>query len=367
MLLALLLAGTLTGSMSGARTSPAARPAPSYLSIGTVSPTGLPSTNVCSQVVPGRVCYTVTTSVPGLENIDAEVRVAAKTAGSAAGTIILIAGTQGDTFLAGASGTALNTSIDTYLLANGFQTVEIRFKNPVARSETGWTVAANGTSSGPMVLAARVATMIAWTNTNLLTASRLCAGGNSMGTSALWYAAADYGQHTLLSNMVLSSGPVAAVIDRLCSETPLVGNCIRQSWYGGAVSGKQNVFDQSYGYFVGDTNGPCTSNNASYRAQFVTDGNEHDAGALSFPNTRVDFIFGDLDSMPCSSGGDLTNARWRGVWMYNRASYLGQSAAGGLSVYTFPDGSGIGHTVHATATGADKFTQTIRDDCKAWP
>ncbi|HEV2424512.1 MAG TPA: hypothetical protein VGZ29_06775 [Terriglobia bacterium] len=190
------------------RSCAAARPdeGRDVLSLGKVTVIG-PTT--CPQgAATGALCKEITVSCPGLPNLNAILGAALPT-GPAKGTIVLVIGGPGTSFL--------NAGFADPYVTDGFQVVQLAWASD-------WAVA-NG--AGVRSAACRPATVFKYVFNTVHGASRttgFCGQGISGGGAALAYSLADYGFSNYFDYVVIASGPGVSRMDYGCDPKLYTGS-----------------------------------------------------------------------------------------------------------------------------------------------
>lgn len=248
------------------------------------------------------------------------------------GTITFHSGASGKVFwTAGPTGTAQATFNN--LVAAGYTGIQVKWK-------TGWNWATSTGKEGPMKLACRAATALKWINTNLHTAGKpMCATGNSGGSAQITYAVSHYGLSNILDAIIPTSGPGVARIDEGClgsTSAPLY------------LINQTGLVDSMYGAVEGQ--GPCTNRTMSYDATFKADSIALGTWDYYYPKTYVGMLGGVEDKSTASTAQSL--------------EYYNRLLADKTPYVTREILANVGHSVHDTATGAQKIEQLLKAECR---
>ena len=197
------IAVVLMSSQDVKRSYAAARPqgGQNVLPLGTVRV--IQSTTCPAGAATGAKCEEITVSCPGLPDLDATLGAALPT-GSAKGTIILLSGGPGTSFL--------NDNFADSYVTDGFQVVQLAWAGD-------W---ANASGAGVKSAACRPATVFKYVFNTVHGASRtagFCGQGLSGGGAALAYSLADYGLADYFDSIVIASSPAVARMDYGCDPT----------------------------------------------------------------------------------------------------------------------------------------------------
>jgi len=327
----------------------------------------------------GTRCFNrqITVTCPGLDTIVANVQVRNKvTTTPAAGTVVFFTGAAGTALWSTAGVDAAQTILD--LNTAGFRTVEIGYTTP-SNANGGWLgyTTASQDGLGPEASACRPATLIQWAYDVQFAGAGanlgFCGVGSSGGGSALLFAMQIYGLGSLFDFAVFDSGPAIADLQGGCAQA-----APSASVYGYPTGTAKKLMDTSFKY-VSNT-GPCSQYNTGsftptvYDPKFRASGNystqaTEDHGVWAFSNTRLQFVFGDNDTLPgCDSATDqnCTNAPAHGKLVYNRLVARGQPS-GMISQCTFSAARNVGHGVNSSAVGAQYIEDLLINNCTAQP
>ncbi len=286
-------------------------------------------------------------------------------AGAPAGTVLLGTGTGGSGLYddPAAGGFDFGSDVVTSLLSSGYNTVQVSFGAPFDNGTTprGWLTGPGGVRR----LACRYATVADWvynhptlinSNVSATTSAPMCATGNSGGSSAVAYAAYEYGLDTELKMIGLTSGPVMTRIDLGCSppgSSTFLNACnpgVQQDMAystGGSGGGDAAIIDQAYQSAGANTPTPCTdaiNGSAAPAGLFLSDSILYrGAQAVSLPNTTAKQLFG---------GSDTSNAVPQGTF-WN--TYVPASQ--------FQCLPGVAHDIPSSMSGAQQIATDIAAAC----
>jgi hypothetical protein len=240
----------------------------------------------------GGTCLALDVSCPGLPDYTAYLKVLEPTV-TGAGTAVFVTG-GGTTDLLELR--PFGPIVVRQLLNNGYRIAELTYGAPFNASELGWETNANG--AGVRAAACRFATALQWVHDNFLdTGTPLCAAGNSAGAELIGQSLAHYGAGDILAFAELSSGPPYGRLDYACENTqPVTTSPCSGAHDSLAVQpGTSMMFiDPAY------PGAWCSSSYANHSklhdAQFVNDSVTSPDAVLSYPNTFVNFVFGQKDT-----------------------------------------------------------------------
>ena len=170
------------------------------LTLGTVTVIG--PTTCLSGAATGAACTTISVSCPGLPALDATLSQAFPT-GAALGTIILMAGSGGTSFLSDGFANAY--------LDDGYRVVQFAWA-------TDWELAGG---SGLKKASCRNSTVFKYVFDNVQAGDRttgFCAQGTSGGGAAITYAMSEYGLANYFDYVVIAAGPGVARVDYGCDK-----------------------------------------------------------------------------------------------------------------------------------------------------
>jgi hypothetical protein len=231
-------------------------------------------------------CRTVVVSCPGLKDLRAWVRVTEPLPGKPeSGTVVLGSGGNGVGFYAGAP--AVRPLVDS-LTAMGFRVVDRSW-------DGGWPTQEGGLKTE----ACRYATLLTWVRDRIHNGGKFVATGNSGGSAEIGYALTTYGRAGILDAAVLTSGPPTARLDYVCAAQP------SEEWKSLCASlVPKGEIACVPGCMLGPGNGVCKQVSPSPTGQqLLEDSVVHPAAELSYPATKVFFLFGATDcGEPVPSG-----------------------------------------------------------------
>ncbi len=269
-------------------------------SLGTIQS----SSTTCQGHPNGGACYALVVSCPQLPDYTAYLKVLSPTI-TATGTTVFVTGGGGDDLL---ELRPFGPIVVQQLLKSGYRIAEVTFGAPFNLNELGWETDANG--AGVRAAACRFATIQQWVHDNFLEAGTpLCSAGNSAGAEQIGQSLAHYGAEDILAFAELSSGPPFGQLPYACENTqPIITSpCSGVPSGLGVVPGTAVKFiDPAY------PGAWCSSSYATHsklhNAQFVNDSVLSPDAVLSYPNTFVNFVFGQLDTTSAIRQGLLYQA-----------------------------------------------------------
>jgi Bacterial Ig-like domain (group 2) len=237
--------------------------------------------------VTGTTCYSVTVACPNIADTNAGVKVTVPT-GTSQGTVIFVGGGGGT---GNYEGYTYGATIINDLVQAGYTAVQVSFPD----LSLGWLTGPGGTRS----LACRFATTTRWVYDQVHqggATAPLCAHGESGGASAIAYSLSHYGMASFLSMVEPAGGPPFGRIDNgcLCNQPSVAGPCgstLIPQCYEPEVQG---FVDTTYAAPLCSSAAATgdTSNAALFLHESILSGAD---ALLSFPNTDVHQLFGDLD------------------------------------------------------------------------
>jgi hypothetical protein len=295
----------------------------------------------CQGLKNGGSCFALDVSCPSLPDYTAYLKILNPTV-SATGTAVFVTG--------GGTTDLLELRPDgpvvvRQLRTAGYRIAEVTYGAPFNASELGWETNANG--AGVRAAACRFATVLQWVHDNFLDAgTALCAAGNSAGAEVIGQSLAHYGAGDILAFAELSSGPPYGRLDYACENTQpvMTSPCSGVRSGLGVVPGPAVKFiDPAY------PGSWCSSSYATHSkvhdAQFVNDSVTSPDAALSYPNTFVNFVFGQLDTTSAIRQGLLYEA----AITSSRATVCAQ---------------GVSHEIEDSLAGAKQVAADMIKNCK---
>jgi hypothetical protein len=269
-------------------------------SLGTIQSSSI----ACQGYANGGACFALIVSCPQLPDYTAYLKIL--------NPIITARGMA--IFVTGGSTTDLlelltyGPVVTQQLLKSGYRIAEITYGAPFNSAELGWETNANG--AGVRAAACRFATVQQWVHDNFLDAGTpLCAAGNSAGAELIGQSLAHYGAAGILSFAELSSGPPYGQLPYACENTqPIVTSPCSgvRSGLGVAPGTAMKFIDPAY------PGAWCSSSYSTHSklhdAQFVNDSIVSPDAVLNYPNTFVNFLFGQLDTTSAIRQGLLYEA-----------------------------------------------------------
>jgi len=236
--------------------------------------------------LPGTSCFSLDISCPNIPNYTAYVKMI--TPANPVGTVIFGTGGAGtDLYETSASAPV---AIKNVFDAN-YEVVELTFGAPFS-SAPGWQHDANGL--GVRSAGCRYAMVVQWLAQQTPSVP-LCATGNSAGGALIGEGLAHYGIGQYLSFAEITSGPPFTQVDQACSpDVPQPGEYCSGADIGMSVgvSDATNYIDPAYP-------GPWCSQgvlgSTQNQQQFQNDSITSNDAVLSYPKTKINFLFGGLD------------------------------------------------------------------------
>jgi hypothetical protein len=243
-----------------------------FLRLGTVTVLG--ATTCLSGATTGAACTSINVSCPGLSDLTATLSEAFPT-GTARGTIILVSGSGGTTFL--------NSGFGNTYLGDGFRVVQL-----------AWTTDWEDTGGiGLRSAACRGATVFKYVFDNVHLGDRttgFCAQGTSGGGAAISYSLAQYGLSNYFDYVVIASGPGVSRMDYGCDKA---------LYTGPALNLCPLLTDAPYPYFSGGKeNGWENTTSCASKAplqsdikKWATDSIVTSTANFSYPKTAMSWFF----------------------------------------------------------------------------
>ena len=263
---------------------------------------------------------------------DVDLKVDEPTQAPLGGTIVLISGFTG-TFLWETYALEAARVVDE-LRAAGFRTVQLDWAS-------SWYRGSPASYEGFSRLACRPASVVDWIDQNLRApGTAFCAAGHSNGAAQLAYAMTHYGLADLFSTVVLDGGPNWSRVDQSCLQDDPAYQSV---WL---TAGARAAFDPAFGFFA--NNGPCYLQDAAFRDGFLDTSLAYPNYEYVYPNTKVNFIFGQLDT---------SSTRFQGEVYHDR---LVQAGSPFVSRDVIPGG---GHAAAGTVQGADLLRDILISEC----
>lgn len=309
-------------------------PAEPLLSIGTVET--LP--NVCSSGgLTGTSCQTVQVNCPDQPSINAQIRITPPSANTTnRGTIIFGTGGSGVGFLEDSAPAMRNVFMQ--LANDGYQVIQ-----------RSWVSRWEQSGAGMDKAACRYATLMTDIHTRFHTSNTAyCASGNSAGGSEIAYSLAHYGKGELLDFAVISGGPPMARLDLGClgslewtnqCNTIVPANTYIEPLQCGYVADNITLIDSAY-----SPASPCLNKDESLRSTFLEDSIASPRALLSYPKTKIHFIYGKIDYTIATAIGHMYSTV---VTSEKEFTYL-------------PD---VPHEVVKTLTGSQAIYEALKKDC----
>jgi hypothetical protein len=283
----------------------------------------------------GASCFSLDVSCPNIPNYTAYVKII--TPASPVGTVI---------FTTGGDGTALYETggngvlVVQHVVEANFEAVQLTFGAPFSGG-AGWEHDVNG--QGVRAAACRYAMIVQWLAQQTPSVP-LCATGNSAGGQVIGEGLAHYGLGSYLSFAEITSGPPFSSVDQACSpDVPQPGEYCSGADIGMSVgvSDATNFIDPAYP-------GPWCSQgvlgSTQNQQQFQNDSITSSDAVLSYPNTKINFLFG---------GQDISSAIRQGLYYQSRIT----SPASFGCVQDAP------HDLDVAPDGAQTIAQDLITNC----
>lgn len=287
----------------------------------------------------GQSCYDLIVRCDQISRTErVELRIGAPT-GSASqqGTILFATGGKGNFWW---DDVGFNSAILTELHAQGFRTIQIKWKR-------GWFLAEEGQLEDITKLACKPATVARWIYDNIHQQGEtqpFCAAGHSNGASQLAYALTKYGLANVLDLFVAEGGPNWSRVDHSCIE-----DVEHAELYGD--NGERKTIDLGFG-FPGNGSGSCSQGDTTAVSLFQKGSLVFGNWQYYYPTTKVAFIIGS---------DDTTSTADHAMYYYNT---LQQAGTPYLSIEVI---SGAPHAVTGTEAGMDAIQNTLLDECRIQP
>jgi hypothetical protein len=171
----------------------------------------------------------------------------------------------------------------------GFITMQARF------DDVEWFAASPGEDAGLAHTACRPATIIRWVYDTKYAPLNItpapggcgfCITGNSGGASIVSYALTHYGMDAILNGVIPTSGPTMARLDKGC--LPDYPDYNFNAW-------STPEMDKPFGHLDPGDPGPCVLHDPGEVPRWMEESVVSGALDLSYPNTRVEIVIGELD------------------------------------------------------------------------
>lgn len=205
--------------------------------------------------------------------------------GTVRGHVFTFGGTYGTAFLGLAS--AVADGFHDELVAKGYGLYQVRWPS-------GWSEVGTGPRLGPAKVASRVATLVKHLHGLYSMGGDVVLYGHSGGAAQIGYLMGWYNLRSIITRVVLQSGPPYADLDRGCRDV---------SPYNFDSPGTTDLIDDPWGYAAGT--GPCTLRDSSVhrRAWWAN------SQALGMPRMSwgvpIDFVFAEGDTTVAKPQGEL--------------------------------------------------------------
>jgi hypothetical protein len=295
----------------------------------------------CQGNLSGGTCYALELSCPLVPDYIAYAKIFDPT-GQVIGTVVSATGGDGTDL---SEDLPYGPVVIQKELAAGYRTVELSYGFPFNSIEEGWQSDANG--AGVRAAACRFATILSWVHDNLVDPrTPLCAAGNSAGSQLIGESLAHYGSDDLLSFAELSSGPPFGRVDYACENTQPVTKspCSNvRSGLGVPPGTSEKFIDPAYpGAWCSDS---YTTHSTTHQTQFLDDSVPIPGADLNYPNTFVNFLFGEEDTTSAIRQGLLYQGA---ITSPNATECL----------------AGVQHVVEASLAGANQVAADMIRYCK---
>ena len=296
-----------------------------------------------SGTLPGTSCQILEIACPGVAPARVEVRLTAAV-GTVKGTVVFGTGGGGSSFYE-ADPTA--ATMLGQLAQMGYRVVQRK-----------WQTMPNGWITGPggmRALACRYATLITYLHSTVHFGSvqtGFCATGNSGGSTELAYALTHYDRGAILDLAVVTGGPPMGRIDHGCLDAadatwmtecralvPVGSSSCTNGPSCSYAAGARQLIDAAWTPAT-----HCAQSDVSFRSSLLDQSVMGASPRLSYPNTRVDFIYG---------ADDCTEAVTLGL------TYA--AAVTSPKQITFVPGTP--HATFSTVAGAQAIRNAIIADC----
>jgi len=243
--------------------------------LGTVKELAEPCT---APPIPNTTCRRLEVSAPGLKPIQVQLRVTEPPAGTARrGTVVMGSGAGGGTFYATVPPVQ---ALVKDIAAMGFLVVDRAWNG-------GWTTHEGGLKKE----SCRYATLLTWIHQRLHSGGKFVATGNSGGSAEIGYALTTWGRGEILDLAIPSSGPPVAHLDYACvkeASSEWASLCARIV--------PQGKMECTPGCILGTSNDVCKQVTPAPTAQQLLDDSVmHPGAVLSYPKTRLHFLYGAKD------------------------------------------------------------------------
>jgi hypothetical protein len=268
-------------------------------SVTVATPVSCANENGADLGAPNGTCYDLTISCPNVADEAMGVKLNTPT-GTSKGTVLFTTGGGG-----GPNWYDQNFTYGTLAVQDvvngGFTTAQLNFwENPTGFPTGGHFAGWLTGPGGPLALACRWATAAQWVHDNIANNTAFCATGNSGGSGAAAYAISHYGMGPVFNFLEETSGPPYARIDKGCTceaDFVMTTPCSNGIQFSECYQMDGNLYiDPAYS----PTGDECSSAEASHSTTndptFLDDSIMGSNPLLSYPNTDIHFVFGDLDT-----------------------------------------------------------------------
>ena len=299
-----------------------------------------PSSITCpSSGLKGGECFALQISCPEIPDYTAYVKILNPQ--RAIGTVILTTGGNGTNLY---EQYQYGTVTVQDLVSARYRTVELTFGAPFSNGP-GWQHDVNG--KGIVAASCRYASVVQWVY-EVTAGQTLCATGNSAGGEVIGEGLAHYGLGNYLTFAELTSGPPFSRVDYACIDDipPAVEYCSGAFvGMGVGITNAQNFIDPAYPSPLCSYS--TQTHSTTYEQTFLDDSITSPDAILSYPNTRVRFLFGGLDN---------TTAIREGL---NYQSHIAQPS----SFACVPDAP---HSIPNVLDGAQTIAQDLINNCRGF-
>jgi len=235
-------------------------------------------------------CYALQISCPEIPDYTAYVKIIAPTRHSHGAVIFTTGGDVNALYEAYKYGpSAVRDVVNARYTA-----VELTFGEPFSTGP-GWQHDVNGL--GVRMASCRYATVVQWVHDNIANGDPLCATGNSAGGQLIGEGLAHYDIGKYLAFAEITSGPPFNRVDYAC-----INNVAASVEYCSGANVRMGVgLPNATNYIDPAYPGPwCSSSFQTHSTQdefqFLFDSVASPDAVLSYPNTRIRFLFGGLDT-----------------------------------------------------------------------
>jgi len=255
--------------------------------LGTIkaSPVSCPATGLRASA-----CYALDISCPAIPDYTAYVKIIAPSRRSL-GTVIFTSG--GDVNALYEAYKYGSSAVRSVVNAK-YTAVELTFGEPFSTGP-GWQHDAGG--KGVRAASCRYATVVQWIYNNQAGGAPLCATGNSAGGEIIGEGLAHYGLGNYLTSAEITSGPPFSRVDYACIDNvaPAIEYCSGANVRMGV--GMTNAIDYVDPAYPGPWCSTALQTHSTQDQQLFLDESVTSPDAvLSYPSTKIHFLFGGLDT-----------------------------------------------------------------------